>query len=270
MIEVTPAMARVFIAALASAKADRIPKVFAAGQREERDTIIALRSVFALIEGMPTNESISGVLAVWDEVIADEIYSDHTVLRLKQARAAVAALIARNAKLEAERDASDKYTWADGFPTKHNAEEWFLADTEFGPAVLRNLPEEYAYDYTTADHTYVMKERVKRWMQLPDSEFIAYASRGEIFELRAERDAVAAENRALREAAIALVVDPEDPNIGWRGRASTDDVFSCEHCKSEHFDCVALIHDDSCPVPAMIEAARAALARTPAATGDGA
>lgn len=81
-------------------------------------------------------------------------------------------------------------------------------------------------------------------------------------------EALAAENKALREAAINLVIDPEDPNIGWRGRASADDVFACEHCKSEHFDCTALIHDDSCPVPAMIEAARIALARTPAATED--
>ena len=48
--EVTPAMARAFLAAHASAKADRIPKVYAAGQREERDVIVALRSVFAMID----------------------------------------------------------------------------------------------------------------------------------------------------------------------------------------------------------------------------
>jgi len=117
---------------------------------------------------------------------------------------AVAALIARNAELEAERDASDKYTWADGFPPKHHAEEWFLADTKFGPMALRNLPEEYAHDYTSADHTYVMQDTVKRWMQLPDSEFIAYASKGEIFELRAERDALSAENKALQSRLSGL------------------------------------------------------------------
>lgn len=128
-------------------------------------------------------------------------------------RTAVAALIARNAELEAERDASDKYTWADGFPPKHHAEEWFLADTKFGPMALRNLPEEYAHDYTSADHTYVMQDTVKRWMQLPDSEFIAYASKGEIFELRAERDALAAENKALREALNAILHTYDDGGV---------------------------------------------------------
>ena len=49
-IAVTPEMARTFIAAYAEAKANKIPKIYAAGQREERDVIVALRSVFAMAD----------------------------------------------------------------------------------------------------------------------------------------------------------------------------------------------------------------------------
>lgn len=49
-IVATPEMARAFIAAYAEAKANKIPKIYAAGQREERDVIVALRSVFAMAD----------------------------------------------------------------------------------------------------------------------------------------------------------------------------------------------------------------------------
>lgn len=63
--------------------------------------------------------------------------------------------------------------WRDGAPPKPWDEEWFIADTTFGRAVLRALPEEWAYDFTTADETYIKADKIKRWMQFPDSNFIS-------------------------------------------------------------------------------------------------
>lgn len=62
--------------------------------------------------------------------------------------------------------------WRDGEPQSPYNEEWFIAETVFGDkTVLRALPEEYSYDYETADGTYFMGNRIKRWMQFPDGDF---------------------------------------------------------------------------------------------------
>lgn len=64
--------------------------------------------------------------------------------------------------------------WQDGEPPKPWRNEWFIAETIHGDkVVLRSLPDEYTYDYKTADETYLMARNVKRWMQFPDSQFIA-------------------------------------------------------------------------------------------------
>jgi len=64
--------------------------------------------------------------------------------------------------------------WIVGYPQNPWASEWFIAETTFGDrVVLRELPEEYTYDFKTADDTYIKKDRVKRWMQFPDSQFTA-------------------------------------------------------------------------------------------------
>lgn len=64
--------------------------------------------------------------------------------------------------------------WHDGEPPFPWSEEWFIAETTYGDrVVLRALPEDYAYDYKTADETYIKAETIKRWMQFPDSEFVA-------------------------------------------------------------------------------------------------
>lgn len=63
--------------------------------------------------------------------------------------------------------------WVDGIPTKHHAKEWFIAETTFGDrVVLTALPEEYAYDFKTADETYIKADRIKRWMPFPDSQYL--------------------------------------------------------------------------------------------------
>lgn len=51
-------------------------------------------------------------------------------------------------------------------------DEWFIAKLDNGDrVVLRKLPEEYSFDYTTADGTYFKAFRLKSWMQFPDSKF---------------------------------------------------------------------------------------------------
>lgn len=67
--------------------------------------------------------------------------------------------------------------WHNGEPPKPWRDEWFIALTIHGDrVVLRSLPEEWTYDYKTADETYIMARNIKRWMQFPDSSFKPYTS----------------------------------------------------------------------------------------------
>jgi hypothetical protein len=62
--------------------------------------------------------------------------------------------------------------WIDGAPSGFRAEEWFIALTTDGDrVVLIALPEEYTYDFKTADYTYIMRDNIKKWMPFPDSEY---------------------------------------------------------------------------------------------------
>lgn len=64
--------------------------------------------------------------------------------------------------------------WRDGFPSNPWDKEWFIAVTIYGDrVVLKALPEEYSYDFKTADETYIKKENIQKWMQFPDSEYTA-------------------------------------------------------------------------------------------------
>lgn len=67
--------------------------------------------------------------------------------------------------------------WMDGEPPMPWRNEWFIAQTiRDDRVVLRALPEEYTYDYKTADETYFKASFIKRWMQFPDSSYTAPAS----------------------------------------------------------------------------------------------
>jgi hypothetical protein len=67
--------------------------------------------------------------------------------------------------------------WIEGEPPKPWRDEWFIALTIYGDrVVLRSLPEEYTYDYKTADETYIKAKNIKKWMQFPDSMFKPIAS----------------------------------------------------------------------------------------------
>ena len=67
----------------------------------------------------------------------------------------------------------EPFGWVKGYPKSFYAEEWFIAVKANGDrVVLKALPENYSYDFTTTDGTYMKKENVKFWMQLPDSQYL--------------------------------------------------------------------------------------------------
>lgn len=77
----------------------------------------------------------------------------------------------RVALLEALEDT--KESWIEGFPARPWNNEWFIAHTTYGDrVVLKALPEEYAYDFKTADDTYIKRENIAKWMPFPDSDYI--------------------------------------------------------------------------------------------------
>lgn len=66
--------------------------------------------------------------------------------------------------------------WVKGAPPKPYDREWFLAQTDSGDyVVLRPLPDHWSYDYTTADSTYIMRDRIARWAQLSCSQFVHFS-----------------------------------------------------------------------------------------------
>lgn len=66
------------------------------------------------------------------------------------------------------------FKWRDGAPCNPWATEWFIAETTYGDrVVLTALPEDYFYDFKTADETHIKHDKIKRWAQFPDSQFIA-------------------------------------------------------------------------------------------------
>ena len=112
-------------------------------------------------------QSVAAVQAEADRLIADDYIMDHKdcidTIREK-------AALPQAGEVEPEL----RLEWRDGPPPKPWSEEWFIALTIYGGrVVLRALPEEYTYDFTTADDTYMMAKNIKRWMQFPDSEYIA-------------------------------------------------------------------------------------------------
>lgn len=110
--------------------------------------------------------------------------------------------------------------WREGPPPKPWSEEWFIALTTYGDrVVLRSLPEEYTYDFTTADGTYMRADKIAKWMQFPDSQYIAPDARAH----EADKSRHAAEMREQAERfseaakeAIRLI------SIDWLSKAVTN------------------------------------------------
>jgi hypothetical protein len=64
--------------------------------------------------------------------------------------------------------------WREGSPPHPWDKEWFIAKTTFDDrVVLKALPEEYTYDFKTADDTYIKRDCITQWMQFPDSQYIS-------------------------------------------------------------------------------------------------
>ncbi len=97
--------------------------------------------------------------------LATQVYLHRKALTHTAERLAVA----EKALKEAEKSL---VFWKDGCPPHPYDKEWFLARTKFGDrVVLTALPEEFSYDFKTADETYMKKENIIKWAQFPNSEF---------------------------------------------------------------------------------------------------
>lgn len=73
----------------------------------------------------------------------------------------------------ADRPENAASNWRSGSPISPWDSEWFLAELMYGGyAVLRELSEQYSYDFTTADGTYMMRDQIKRWAQLSTSNYL--------------------------------------------------------------------------------------------------
>ena len=90
---------------------------------------------------------------------AAEERAERAEAALAIATAQVESLAASLRQVEAERDALRM--WREGYPPHPYDKEWFIAVTTFGDrVVLRALPEEYTYDFKTADDTYIKRDKI--------------------------------------------------------------------------------------------------------------
>jgi len=111
-----------------------------------------------------------------EEIIGDLQWENYYKFRgAWQAWQAATALQAERVReLEEETDRARSEKWHKGYPPSPWCHEWFIAKTfHRDRVVLTALPEEYAYDFKTADDTYIKKEMIVAWMQFPDSQYIA-------------------------------------------------------------------------------------------------
>lgn len=115
--------------------------------------------------------------------VRDEVRwpGDNTPTKSQAARdSELARLRERVKELEAQLEPAKQHPapceWNDGEPPNPYRYEWFIAKMKGGRTVVAQaLPESYSYDYTTADETYFRADRITRWMQLPNSEFVSPA-----------------------------------------------------------------------------------------------
>ena len=182
--------------ALAEDMVDQVANLLPAVNREAVEQRARAESA---IEDMKAAEA---KLAEWQ---ASQHYSyigkDGKPVLARDLEARLEVVEAERDALRTERDAAKiTQVWMAGEPPKHIRDEWFIAKTIHGDrVVLRALPEEWKYDYKTADETYMAAKNIAAWMQMPDSGYVSYVEGG----------AVTAEAVARAEAAEAKVAELE-------------------------------------------------------------
>lgn len=106
---------------------------------------------------------------------ASTLQYDFTPAAADDVPAILAALSTTPARAEAQDEGAAGELvacWMDGAPSSFRAQEWFIAKTTYGDrVVLRALPDEYAYDFKTADETYIKRDKIAAWMPFPDSQY---------------------------------------------------------------------------------------------------
>lgn len=115
---------------------------------------------------MPAEWNKDSSLQTWFPLAAEEMERlKSEVERLHE------VLAAEQCKVLALQSCQENMQWRKGSPPHPWGEEYFIADTKHGPMVVRKLDKPHAYDFTTADHTYIKAGGIIQWMQFPDSEF---------------------------------------------------------------------------------------------------
>ena len=122
---------------------------------------------------------ISGAKFVWNKgpsIVGPHIDPDEQIVVVEKC-------VLDEALLEIEKRDAVIPQWNPGAPPKPFCNEWFIAETTFGDrVVLKALPEEFTYDFKTGDETYIMKDKIKRWMQFPDSDYIPYRPESKLLD----------------------------------------------------------------------------------------
>ena len=164
-----------------------------------------------------------------------DIANARRIARLPDLEAGYLALAAELAEREkelarvtAERDSAViTQAWTAGEPPKHIRNEWFIAKTiHGGRVVLRALPEDHSYDYTTKDETYMVAKNITHWMQFPDSNYVSFVP-ADYDALRASEAVAWAQMSDMREwAACILDQIVKDTLMTWPQKAAIHSAAS--------------------------------------------
>lgn len=167
---------------------------------------------------------------------------------------------------QAPAGAQGGFSWATGEPPK-GFKEWFIAKLDNGQrVVLKRLPEDFTYDYTTADETYYAKRRIAKWMQFPDSEFV-----------NLNPSPAAAQSWELDEETAKLLADlilaNDDPtpvtlSVGFIKEDDGKIKHGLRVYESEYPEEGAILLSESTPVSQQTPAAAIAAAEAEKAKGD--
>jgi hypothetical protein len=138
------------------------------------------------------------LLGIWGVLTAEDYDNAAHIARCDPDT--IRALATEVLEARALADHAERRHWHDGEPPKPQRDEWFIAETIYGDRVcLKALPEEFTYDYKTADETYIAARNIKRWMRFPDSHFIEPAPNAALKAAAPPIRTGAAETDAARE-----------------------------------------------------------------------